>query len=61
VADELRKQPGLDVQSVEGAKGEFTVMVDGREVARKEGDNLPPVEQVVSAVKRTGQPAAANA
>jgi hypothetical protein len=55
VADALRKESGLDVQSVDGARGEFTVTVDGQEVARKEGDKLPPVEQVVGAVKNTGQ------
>jgi hypothetical protein len=55
VAEELQKEPGMDVQSVDGQKGEFTVLVDGREVARKEGDNLPPIEQVLAAVKGAGQ------
>ena len=51
MADELRKQPGLDVQEVDGARGELTVLVDGREVARKTGDSLPTVEEVAAAVR----------
>lgn len=51
MADELRKEPGLDVQLTDGNKGEFTVEVDGRTVSQK-GENLPPVEQVVDAVHR---------
>jgi len=57
VADELRKQPGVEVQVVDGARGEFTVLVDGREVARKAGDSLPTAEEVAAAVR----PAAAGA
>jgi hypothetical protein len=59
VADELRKQSGVEVQVVDGARGEFTVLVDGREVARKEG-SLPSVEAVVAAVEHAG-PATAGA
>jgi hypothetical protein len=54
----LRKEPGLHVQSVNGNRGEFTILVDGREVAHKEGDNLPPVEQVVGAVRKATKAAA---
>jgi hypothetical protein len=50
VAEELRKQPGLEVQEVDGARGEFTVLVDGREVARKTDAGMPTVEEVVAAV-----------
>jgi hypothetical protein len=60
VADELRKQPGVDVQEVDGARGEFTVLVDGREVAHKAGDSLPTAEEVLAAVRAAG-PAAAGA
>jgi hypothetical protein len=38
------------VSVVDGQKGEFTVLVDGREVLRK-GEQLPGVEQVVAAVQ----------
>jgi hypothetical protein len=51
VAATLKQTPGLDVEVADGAKGEFTVLVDGREVARK-GAELPSVEQVVTAVKK---------
>lgn len=47
---ELKGIEGLDVETVEGAKGEFTVLVDGQEVIRKV-TNLPTVEQAVTAVK----------
>ena len=57
MADELRREPGAKVEVVDGQKGEFTVLVDGREVARK-GDSLPPAEQVRAAVKNAGQPTA---
>jgi hypothetical protein len=50
VAAALRKIPGLDVETVTGDKGEFTVLVDGQEVARKR-EELPSVEEVVTAVK----------
>jgi hypothetical protein len=50
VAAALKQIEGLDVEVVNGARGEFTVLVDGHEVARK-GEELPGVEQVVTAVK----------
>jgi hypothetical protein len=50
VAAALKRNGGLDVSVVDGQKGEFTVLVDGREVLRK-GEQLPSVEQVVAAVQ----------
>jgi hypothetical protein len=50
VAAALQKIPGLDVRLVNGAKGEFTVLVDGHEVIRK-GEQLPSVNEAVKAVK----------
>src|SRR5262249_41022293 len=50
VAAALKQIQGLDVEVVDGARGEFTVLVDGQEVARK-GEELPAVEQVVTRVK----------
>jgi len=49
VADALKKEPGVQVQSVDGDRGEFTVLVGGQVVAQKT-DALPPVEKVVDAV-----------
>jgi hypothetical protein len=60
VADALQKEPGVQVELVDGAKGEFTVLVDGQEVATKGGGGLPPVEEVLSAVRKAG-PATAGA
>jgi hypothetical protein len=50
VAAALRKIPGLNVELSDGQKGEFTVLVDGQEVARK-GNEMPTVDEVVTAVK----------
>ena len=50
MAAALKNEPGLDVHLIEGAHGEFTVSVGGQVVAQKT-DPLPPVEQVVSAVR----------
>ena len=55
MADELRKQPGINVQVEDGNRGEFTVLADGREVARKTDAGMPTAEEVAAAV---GAPAA---
>jgi hypothetical protein len=52
VADALRKEPGAQVELVDGNKGEFTVLVNGQPVAQKKGDTFPPVNEVVSAAKQ---------
>ena len=51
MADALRREAGVNVQLVDGDKGEFTVLVDGQPVAKK-GADLPLVEEVVAAVKK---------
>jgi len=51
VAEILRKEPGFDVELIDGDHGEFTVSVDGRTVAKKT-DRLPPIDEVVAAVKK---------
>jgi len=51
LAAALRKEPGVDVQMVNGNRGEFTVSVDGKVVAQK-GEALPTLEEVLSAVKK---------
>jgi hypothetical protein len=53
VAAALKRNGGLDVAVVDGQKGEFTVLVDGREVLRK-GEQLPTVEDVAAAVQGAG-------
>ncbi len=51
MADQLRKEPDTQVDVIDGSRGEFTVLVDGREVARKQGDDLPDEQQIVNAVR----------
>lgn len=54
MADELRKQPGVDVQVQDGARGEFTVLVNGEEVAWKTDSGLPKAEDVLAAAGAKG-------
>jgi hypothetical protein len=51
VADALRKEPGVEVELVNGGRGELTVLVDGRVVARKLLVFKPSVEKVLKAVR----------
>jgi hypothetical protein len=51
VADALRKEPGVEVELVNGDKGEFTVLADGQVVAKKGLISKPSVEKVVQAVR----------
>jgi hypothetical protein len=51
VADELRKRAGIEAQIVDGGHGELTVLVGDREVSRKNGENNPPVDEVLAAVR----------
>ena len=40
------------MQLMDGNRGEFSVSVDGREVIRKTGDDLPTEDQVLTAVRQ---------
>jgi hypothetical protein len=60
VADALRNESDVTVEVVDGARGEFSVAVDGQEVARKEGA-MPPVHEVAAAVRRAGKASGARA
>jgi hypothetical protein len=53
VAASLKKEPGLQVELVNGDRGEFTVSVDGKVVARK-GETLPDVQEVLALVRKAG-------
>jgi hypothetical protein len=55
VAEALRKEPGVEVEVVNGDRGELTVQVDGRTVARKFLFFFKPsVEKVLKAVREAG-------
>jgi hypothetical protein len=51
VADALRKEPGLEVKVVNGKRGELSVQVDGKTVARKFLFFKPSVDKVLKAVR----------
>jgi hypothetical protein len=53
----LRKEPGVEVEVIDGNRGELTVLVDGKPVAKKWLAFKPSVEKVLAAV-RQAQPAA---
>jgi hypothetical protein len=52
VAALITKATGLDVEVVEGARGEFTVWANGTVVARKDSNGFPTDEAMVAAVTR---------
>jgi hypothetical protein len=56
VADALRKESGVEVQLVNGNRGEFTVLLDGRVVAKKGLIFKPSVEKILKAVRETNSP-----
>jgi hypothetical protein len=59
VADALRQEPGVEVEVVDGKRGELTVQVDGRVVAKKFlFFFLPSVDRVLKAVRAAGISAA---
>jgi hypothetical protein len=47
----LRNEPGIEVELVDGKRGELTVLVDGRVVARKWLLFTPSVAKVLAAVR----------
>ena len=52
MAEALRKEPGVEVEVVDGNRGELTVQVDGRTVAKKTLFIFKPsVEKVLKAVR----------
>jgi hypothetical protein len=51
LAAALKQEPGVEVSLVDGSRGELTVLVDGREVAKKGILFKPSVEKVVAAVR----------
>lgn len=54
MADALRQEPDVSVEEVDGARGEFTVLVDDHTVVQKDEKStmLPDVNEVVDAVRK---------
>ena len=46
----MGQEPDTQVEVIDGQKGELTVLLDGHEVARKQGDSGPSAEEVKAAV-----------
>lgn len=53
VAD-LKKDKDLNVKVVDGAKGEFTIDVDGRRIEGKSGDSARSTAELVSEIRGAG-------
>ncbi len=51
MADEIKAALNIDVALVSGAKGEFTVRVDGQVVAQKSQDDFPTPEHCLEQVQ----------
>lgn len=47
----LHTDPDLSVHVVDGAKGEFTVDVDGRKISGTMGENLRSAEEIAAEVR----------
>jgi hypothetical protein len=52
----LKREPGVEVELVDGDRGELTILVDGRAVARKWLLFKPSVEKVLAAVREAAAP-----
>ena len=50
----MKQEPGVQVELVDGQRGELTVLVDGRVVAKKGLLFKPSVEKVLAAVREAG-------
>ena len=59
MAAALRKEPGLQVELVDGDKGELSALVDGRPVIETKGERMPSEEEVVAAVRGAAKSSAA--
>jgi hypothetical protein len=51
LAAALRQEPGVEVELVDGNRGELTVLVDGKVVAKKGLFFKPSVQKVLAAVR----------
>jgi len=53
VADALRQEPEVSVEEADGARGEFTVLVDDHPVIKKDEQStmLPDTSEILRAVR----------
>lgn len=56
MAAELKRELNIDASMEVGGSGEFTVWVDGQQVAEKKWGRFPDPADVVAAVKAAQQP-----
>ena len=52
MAAALRNEPGVQVDLLNGDRGELTVTVDGKVVAKKGFFSMPTVDKVMAAVRK---------
>ena len=50
----MKQEPGVEVELVDGKRGELTVLVDGEVAAKKGLLFKPSVEKVLQAVRQVG-------
>jgi hypothetical protein len=53
----LKREPGVEVERVDGSRGELTVLLDGRVIARKWLVFKPSVEKVLAALRQAPETA----
>jgi hypothetical protein len=51
LAAAVKQEPGVEVELVNGNRGELTVLVNGQEVAKKRFIFKPSVDKVLAAVR----------
>ncbi len=51
----MKREPGVEVELVDGQRGELTVLVDGWVVAKKRLLFKPSVQSVLAAVRKAKQ------
>ena len=51
MAEEIKAELGIDASVIEGARGEFSVRVDGKIVAEKSSDDFPSPDACVAAIR----------
>jgi predicted Rdx family selenoprotein len=53
MAQSIKNTFDVETTLTPGGRGEFTVWVNGKTVVKKEGDDFPPEDQIISAVRQS--------